>query len=115
VEGGRVQEALELADRGVGRYPDDPHMLDTRGALLEAADRLSEAERDLQRCVEVAAQMPATRANALFRLGRVQVKLGESADAKQSLSQALEIDRQHGVFTPDQRDEIQQLISATST
>ncbi|MHC4067421.1 MAG: tetratricopeptide repeat protein, partial [Planctomycetota bacterium] len=40
VERGKPDEALELAERGVARYPDDMHLLDTRGVLLTSLGRL---------------------------------------------------------------------------
>jgi len=110
VEMEKPQEAIEFADRGVARYPDDPHLLDTRGVLLTHLGRLADARADLTRCVEIAKDLPPTEAKARLHLARAHVKLGEPAAAAQRLREASEIDIRYRVLSPDERAEIKQLM-----
>lgn len=114
VDQDKTDEALELADKGVDRYPDNPHLLDTRGVLLTNLDRLEDARADLEKCLTVSADLPATQARALLHLARVHVKQGEFTAAGQRLNEALVIDRQYDVLTSDERAEIEQLMSSSS-
>lgn len=114
VDQDKTDEALELADKGVDRYPDNPHLLDTRGVLLTNLDRLEDAQVDLEKCLKVSADLPATQARALLHLARVHVKQGEFTAAGQRLNEALVIDRQYDVLTGDERAEIEQLMNSSS-
>jgi tetratricopeptide (TPR) repeat protein len=114
VETGKPQEAIEFADRGVARYPDDPHLLDTRGVLLTQLGRLADARTDLERCIEVAKGVPPTEAKARLHLARVHVKLGEPAAATQQLQEAAEIDNRHHVLSDDEKAEIRGLVERAS-
>jgi len=105
-ERGNCREALELADRGLRLSPDNPHLRDTRGViLLNMDDRLEDARRDFQKCVELAARPDAARAKALLQLGRVCLRLHDRSQARRHFQEALQIDRQLQVFTPQERSE----------
>ncbi len=107
---GEMDEAIELADRGVARYPDDPHLLDTRGALLLRAGRYADAQRDLERCLMAAAEIPATRASTLLHLGKVHLKRSDPDQARRRLEEAKSIDEQFKVYTEKQRIELGGLL-----
>ena len=107
----RPGEALELADRGVARYPQDPHLLDTRACILASLGRLEDARADLELCLELTAEMPATRAQALFHLGRVLMRQGDSAAAYTRLQEALTVDQAQQVLSDDTRQEIARLLA----
>jgi predicted Zn-dependent protease len=103
--------ALELADRGLTLEPDNLHLLDTRGVILRNMDRAKDARKDFERLLELVKQ-PADRARALLQLGRTCAKLNSAADVKRCLDEALQIDHQTPVFTPQERKEIEQLKTA---
>ncbi|HNQ24022.1 MAG TPA: tetratricopeptide repeat protein [Phycisphaerae bacterium] len=109
----RPEEALTLADKGVARYPDDPHLLDTRGVILTTLGRLDAAREDLERCVSLTETVPATRAQALLHLGRVLVRQNQYADAQARLNEALTLDQQHQVLSDAERAEIERLLTST--
>ena len=108
----KPQEALELANKGVARYPNNPHLRDTRGVVLANLGRLADARSDLEACLQLSQEVPVTQARALLHLGRVCAEQGESATATRRLEEALAIDQQHGVLTDDERDEIRRLIDS---
>jgi len=104
--------AIELADRGVNRYPDDPHLLDTRGMILTKLDRLPEAAHDLELSVELAdaRDIPATQARALIHLADVFSKQDEQSMAYDRLEQAMALDQTHRILTDTERAKLNQDI-----
>lgn len=108
------EEALQFANRGVRRYPNDPHLLNTRGVTYYRLVLLKEAQRDLQKSMELAVGLPSTRARSLYYLGRIHAQQGERELARAVLDEALKIDRQQSVFTPEERGEIQKLLGGYS-
>jgi tetratricopeptide (TPR) repeat protein len=104
-------EALTLANRGLGIAPDDLHLLDTRGTILSnMGDRLTDAKKDFERLVQLSASDRRRQARTLLKLGRTCVKLNDLIQAKRHLQHALEIDREIGVFSEDERSEIARIL-----
>lgn len=108
---GRLEEARDLADRGLARYPEDPHLLDTRAVVLLKQGRLEEAAADLEKCVELAEKVPSTEARALLRLSRLAAQRGDAASARERARQARQIDDEHQVLTVDERAEVERIIT----
>ncbi len=106
----KPREALEIADKAATRSPNDPHLLDTRGAILMRLGRFTDARRDLERCLELAKTIPSTQAHAAIRLARVLSELKDTDATKARLEQALQIDKQHRVLTDAERAEVTKLI-----
>jgi len=105
------EAALELANRGLSRVPDDPHLLDTRGTILaNMPGRLADARRDFSKLAELAGDGTPAKAKALLQLGRICMKLDEADQAKQHLETAMQIDGKIGVFTPEERSEIADIL-----
>ena len=112
VEDGRLEEGLQLADRGLRLAPRNLHLRDTRGAILAAMpDRLNDAKADFAMCVELS-QDPARRARSLLQLARVCSQLGQTQEAHSHLEEALRIDREHKIFSPKERSEADELLRA---
>ncbi len=104
------EEALRLASRGLELAPTDVHLLDTRGVILaNLPDRLDDARRDFERCVELKPPGSPARAQALLQLARVTARLDDRVVTRRRLREALEIDRRHHVFSPQERQEIVEL------
>jgi tetratricopeptide (TPR) repeat protein len=114
VAGDKTAEAMELADRGVDRYPGDPHLLDTRGALLIRLERWTEARRNFEDCLAAPTIVPTTRAKANLRLARVYLRLGEPRAAAESLSKAEAVDREQRVLSDTERKELDELKPQTA-
>ena len=103
--------ALELVNKGLSLSREDTHLLDTRGTILaNMQGRLAEARNDFQKLVELSPNDSAAKARALLQLGRVCVKLDDSAQARQQLQKALEIDKKINVFTAEERSEIAKVV-----
>jgi tetratricopeptide (TPR) repeat protein len=99
--------ALELANRGVRLAPGDLYLRDTRGHILASMpDRLGDARNDFEMLMQLSPQGSPRQAKALFKLGRVCVKLNDLVQAREYLTHALEIDQKVDVFTTDERSEI---------
>lgn len=113
-ERGEVDKALTYADKAVLRNPQDVHLLNTRGVILYRKGDDTKAAKDLEKCLELAADLPETRANTLLFLGRVHQRKGEAALARQRWQEALVLDRQHHVLGEKERLEIEQTLKATN-
>ena len=109
-------EALELADKGLRLAPNDPHLLDTRGTILaNMPDRLTDAKSDFENLAKLSAADKPQYAKALLQLGRVSAKLGDVAETRRYLEDAMSIDQELGVLTPGERSEISELVKQEST
>jgi len=107
----QYEAALELVNRGLRLEPDDPHLLDTRGVILSnIADRLADAKKDFEKLVRLSPPDSRQRAKALLQLGRICARLDDLAQAKQHLTDALEIDRKSDVLTAAERSEIERIV-----
>ena len=112
----RYAEALDLANRGLRLTPDDLHLLDTRGTiLLNMPDKLADARTDFQELVRLSSTDPRQRAKALLQLGRTCARLSDPTEAKRHLQEALNIDRETNVLTPDERSEILGIVQMKSS
>jgi len=96
----------------VSLAPDDDHLRDTRGVILMRLGRPQDARKDFERFLQLNLLDTPRRAKALLQLGRTCAKLGESAQAKRYLDDALRIDKQAPAFSPEERAEINQLVQA---
>jgi tetratricopeptide (TPR) repeat protein len=109
--GQRYEEALALANKGLGLAPNDTNLLDTRGTILsKLSERLADARKDFEKLVASWPEGTRQRARALLQLGRVCAKLNDLTQANQHLQKALEIDRKMSVFTGEERSEIAQVL-----
>lgn len=113
VEMDKAEEALPFADKGVLRYPEDYHLLNTRGVLYYKLDMVTEARKDLEKCLEMTHDVPSTQAKTLLYLGRIHLKQGKAALGRDHFRKALIIDQQHKVLTDAERMELEQLAGPT--
>lgn len=107
----KPNEALELADRGLARHPDDKFLLDTRGMILHRIESLDRARTDLERCLVLTEDDPALRARALIHLAQVLIDQGENQAAIERINQALEIDKQDAVLDDDLRAKAHEILA----
>jgi tetratricopeptide (TPR) repeat protein len=105
-----LEEALRHASEAVRLKPHDPNLRDTRGVILSKLGRLQEAQAEYVQYVELTEPGTPIRAKALLQLGRTCALLDDKSETRRCLQQALEIDRQHDVFTPQERGEIGNLL-----
>ncbi|MHC4702743.1 MAG: tetratricopeptide repeat protein, partial [Planctomycetota bacterium] len=107
----RYADALDLADKGLRIGPDDEYLLDTRGTILsKMPGRLDDARKDFEKLAEVSSPGTPRKAKALLQLGLICAKLDDLVQARQHLSDALEIDKKMNVFTAEERSEITKII-----
>lgn len=109
---GKPEEAIRLAGKGVSMYPTDPHLRDTRAAILIRLGRLDEARTDLEQCLNLTQEIPATRVSALRQIGQVLAKQGQADQARQRYAEALKIDRDNRVLSEADRAEIRKAIQS---
>jgi tetratricopeptide (TPR) repeat protein len=107
-----LEEALRYVDEAIRLAPRDPNLRDTRGFILsKLPNRLEEAQAEYEQCVELnRPSTPDRRAKALLRLGRTCARLDHKSKVRACLQEAREIDGQHDVFTPQEREEISRLL-----
>jgi tetratricopeptide (TPR) repeat protein len=111
----RHDAALELANKGLKLAPDDTDLLDTRGTILaKLPDRLADAKSDFARLADLLPASSPERAKALLQLGRICGKLRDSAQTRQRVQEALEIDQKVNVFTAAERSEIAEIMKQAS-
>ncbi len=111
VEMEKTEEALPFAQKGVLRYPEDYHLLNTRGVLYYKLDMVGEARKDLEKCLAMTNEVPATQAKTLVYLGRINLKQGKATLARENFQKALTIDREHRVLANAERVELEQLVA----
>ncbi len=113
-QSGRVAEAMAAADRGLQRYPDDPSLRCTRGAILLSVGEVDRAREDLEACVRAARGNPKLRANGLFHLARALHAQKDEAGAKQRFEEALELDQRlsERCLTDEQRATARAFVGA---
>ncbi len=109
-DGEGLSEAAVLADTGVAQFPNNVHLLDTRGVVFFKRGRLDQAREDLEKCVRLAGGQHATRASALLHLARVLVKIEGREAARSALLDAQRVDEVHHVLSEEQRAEIARML-----
>jgi Flp pilus assembly protein TadD len=83
----RVAEALQLIDRALRKWPEAPHLLDSRGWALFRLGRLEEAERELRRALAKTGDP-----DVLDHLGDVLAARGRRTEAEAEWRKALGFD-----------------------
>jgi len=118
----KYEEALKLANQGLavaakasGSTSPNLHLLDTKGTILAKMDgRLPEARKTFDEILRALtfsrSPDPRREARTNLRLGEICVKLKDAAAARQYLDEALKIDREANVLTPQDREEIVRLL-----
>jgi len=82
---GRLDEAIELAERAFRAAPGSPAVADTLGWLLYQKGTLDRAETLLTQAVKATPD----QAEIHYHLGMVYLKQGKTADARRELERAL--------------------------
>jgi len=106
---GDPRSALPIANQGVKRWPQNVHLLDTRGVILFRLGRLDEAKRDLLNAFDVAGPRSATGAAVRFHLARVLAAGGERDEARKRLKEALTMAAQWGGLSAQEQAEARSL------
>jgi len=78
-------------------------------------DRVADAKSDFEKITPLSSSDTRRKAGTLLQPGRVCVKLNDLPDARQHLSDALEIDRKANVLTAHKRSEITNVIQRSGT
>jgi Flp pilus assembly protein TadD len=106
-------EAEQLATRGLARYPDDVHLLDTHGVILLHLRRYDDAKRDLEKCRRLAETQPETRAAASLHLAQVlKVQGGDATAVRQLVEEAQKIDKERRVLSEEDRAALAKLTES---
>ncbi|MBN1511659.1 MAG: tetratricopeptide repeat protein, partial [Phycisphaerae bacterium] len=114
VDRGEVEEGLELAERGLARYPADPHLLDTRGVLLLRSGRAADARQALETSARTAGAPAQTQARVRLHLAQACLELADPVAARLWLAEARAIDEREDVLTPQERQEMTRLTEDVS-
>ncbi len=87
VELNKLDEAIQLANRGIATHASDPHLLDTRGALLL---KLNGWRRPAptSKVLDLARVACLDAAQCSWDLAEVYAKLGQTALAREKITEA---------------------------
>ena len=108
----KLDEAYELADRGVLRYHDDANLYNTRGTVLLKQHQPARARADYERSLRMLPTPSAARAKGLVDLGRACLQLGDLSTASRSFAEALQIDTSLVVLSDTERAEVRELLKS---
>jgi len=113
---GSFTEALPFAKQAVTLRPTEANYRDTLGQVLGGLpDKLIDARTELRHGVELAPPGSDVRGYALFHLAQVAKKLEDTASVPGYVNEALAIDRERNLFTPEERAELQRLLGSPSS
>ncbi|MCD6304530.1 MAG: tetratricopeptide repeat protein, partial [Planctomycetes bacterium] len=109
------QAALPWADKAVKLAPANHHMHDTRALILaNLPGRLGEARKEYEDCARLAPAGSIYKVRALLHLGKVCLRLGDTAAAHKHVERALQIDALWSVLSPAERAEASGLLGKLS-
>jgi tetratricopeptide (TPR) repeat protein len=103
--------AMTLINRAVDLMPENPDLRDTRADIFMAAGQMVSARNDYARCVQLSPPDSKIQAKYLLKLARVTAKLGDSQQTQDSILQAKSIDRRLKVFTENERQEMDEVMT----
>ncbi len=97
---GMLQEALQLAQKGLKLYPNYADLLDTRGVIYYKLGEFDKAVDDLDKCIELYKSGTPTAIVSRLHLAKAFAKLGQKDKAVEHLNQALDMNQ---VLEPERR------------
>ncbi|MGE5294758.1 MAG: tetratricopeptide repeat protein [Solirubrobacterales bacterium] len=86
-----MQEALQMADRGLKLVPEYMDLLDTRGVVQYRLGNMERSEADLRKCIELFPAYSPQCAAPQFHLARTYASLNRRAEALEHLKAALSL------------------------
>jgi len=110
-EQGKLQEALQLADRGLRVAPDYADMLDTRGVIRHRLGQYAAAAEDFRRAISLYPEGSPALAGVYFHLGQVLSELDRKTEAVQHLERALSLAEKGLPLSPDDVAQARQLLT----
>jgi tetratricopeptide (TPR) repeat protein len=111
---GQHKQALELAQRGLEKTPNYIDLIDTRGVAYYRLGHLEKAVRDFQRCLTLYLPEAPSLVASYFHLGRALASLGQTDQAVENLTKALELNTKRGGLSDDDVAEAKRLIEQLS-
>jgi Tfp pilus assembly protein PilF len=110
----KYEEALALANRAVGRYPQFASAMDTRGVIYYRMGRLKEARKEFEACISLSPEGLPVRSAAEFHLAQVLRDQGDRAQAADLLESCL-ARRGRAGLSDAERQQAEKLRSELST
>ena len=109
-EQGKLQEGLQLADRGLRIVPDYADLLDTRGVIRHSLGRYAAAAEDFRRAISLYHEGSSALASSHFHLGQVLAQLGQKTEAARHLKTSLSLASQGLPLAQNDAAEAQRLL-----
>ncbi len=91
-EQGKLQESLELTQKGLKIAPQYVDLIDTRGVIYYRLGEHDKAVQDFTTCLKLYPKTASSSVSSRFHLARAFAKLGQRQEALQHLNQALDMD-----------------------
>jgi tetratricopeptide (TPR) repeat protein len=108
---GELEEALQLAQKGLKILPNYIDLIDTRGAIYYQMGEFDKAVEDFTTCIRLYPAGSSMVVGSYFRLTKTLIKLGQNDDALENLKQALDIQSRIGGLTTSELAEAQSLLT----
>jgi len=108
---GMLNEALQLAQRGLKIFPNYIDLIDTRGVIYYRMGEFDKAVEDFTTSIRLYPAGTSKAVGSHFRLAKTLKKLGQNIKALEHLNQALDMDSQIGGLTNSERTEAKALLT----
>lgn len=105
-----LEEALQMANKGLTIQPDNADLLDTRGEIYLITGRYENAKKDLEHSLKIYPPNSSKRVGSGYRLAKTLIKLGKNNDAAELFRQVEQWNRRHSVLSAEQLNEVQTFI-----
>jgi tetratricopeptide (TPR) repeat protein len=109
-EQGKLQQALDLTERGLKIAPQYVDLIDTRGVIHYRRGEFDKAIEYFSKCLKLYPDTVPTKATCYFHLARALVKNGQDAKATEHLNQALDLHKKIKGLSPADQTEAQRLL-----
>ena len=108
------EEALSLANKGLGISPDYLDLIDTRGVIYYRLGRLDQAEQDLAKAAGLYPLGHPAGVGARVHLAQVYAKQGKRQDAARLLREALDMQARFGGLSAEELEQAKVLLEQVS-
>jgi len=113
-EHGQCRRALKLIERGLDLNPNYVDLIDTRGIVYYQMGWYDKAVEDFTKCTKLYRHRVPAVVGSYFRLGKTLQQLERNSEAISNLKKSLDLDKQIGGLSPENKAQAQRLLTELS-